>query len=189
MIIKSFEEFINEGFIGKTLDRYKTGGKRIEDDVSSNINSLGYVDLGLPFFFADSDLEIEDNDRFNYNEMLEHVEFIKSKGWRVPTKEDIDKLLENIKYEMRYDESKKSIVVTSDKTKEDVYFPITPFSSGKGDENYWLYESYEKHEPSKRTFLLGMRVVYDDHPTNKLRITCPYSQKQNRNKIRLIKDK
>lgn len=50
-MIKKFDEFIKEGFIGKTLDRYKSGEKRTENITKLDRfieNEIEWVDMGHP---------------------------------------------------------------------------------------------------------------------------------------------
>lgn len=185
--IKSFSEFINEGFIGKTLNRYKSGEERIEDKVNSNINTLEGIDLGLPFLIADTDLIINDKQSFTYEEMLKHVKFIESKGWRVPTDKDIDKLRNDIKYDMDYDRRSQYIILTSNETQKEVRFHND--LSYMETQFYWLYESYKWNEQLGRKILHAWFVEIDGYSPEKPHRIGYTDYTSTSYRIRLIKDK
>ena len=59
-MVKKFEEFINEGFLSKTYDRYRTGERRIEDRTVVDrfmdyITTIEWVDMSSGFLYAKYD--------------------------------------------------------------------------------------------------------------------------------------
>lgn len=95
MKILSFDEYVNEGLINKTLKRVRTGTERTENKIRSNIEDLKPVDLGLPFLIADDDFELPDNEHnwFTWDAVEELKSTFRSNGWRLPTKEELKKYI------------------------------------------------------------------------------------------------
>ena len=67
-MIKTFDEFITEGFLSKTLSRVKSGEERIEDKINSNIDKLKGIDIGLPFLISDDFFETIDKEKISFDE-------------------------------------------------------------------------------------------------------------------------
>ena len=61
-MVKTFEEYINEGLWKSGIERSRTGIVRKEDelDIPNNVKDLNEIDFcpALPFVFADKDLEL-----------------------------------------------------------------------------------------------------------------------------------
>lgn len=95
MIVKKFKEFINEGFLSKTLNRAKTGVERKEDQLPpNNLKDLKEVDLhpSLPFVFADEDLEFNGSNKLTGDDVYTYIDKIEESGWRLPSRDDMQEL-------------------------------------------------------------------------------------------------
>lgn len=97
--VLKFNDYISEGFIGKTLDKFRTGEIRIENEPQSNIKSIKPVDIhpDFPFLFADKDVYMDiydgdDDDTYTFDDVVEHEKLFAKYGWRVPTHEDVMKI-------------------------------------------------------------------------------------------------
>ena len=81
---------INEGFMTRSLNRNKSGEERLGNRINSNINELESVDLDLDFLIADKDLEVDGKTLFTWDELLKLEKYVKSNGWRIPTRTELD---------------------------------------------------------------------------------------------------
>lgn len=100
-MILNFEEYLKEGLWSKGLERAQTGDVRQEEIVSSNIDKLKEVDLlgkSGSFYFADIDLEIEGDYKIKFEQFKEYEKYFKSKGWRLPTRDDFIKNVMEMKF-------------------------------------------------------------------------------------------
>lgn len=81
---------INEGFWKDGIKRAKTGALRKEDIINSNINNFKEIDLGdfCPFYIADINLEIDNEEFITFDEWRSHKSKIEKTGWRMPTKDE-----------------------------------------------------------------------------------------------------
>lgn len=91
MKILNFDDFVNEGFMSKTYDRIKKGEERTEDKIVHNVGQWKEIDLGFPFVIAGECLVVNREGLFEYEELLKYMKVINKTGWRLPTKEDIQK--------------------------------------------------------------------------------------------------
>ena len=69
MIVRKFNEFIEEGFLSKTLGRTKSGEKRLENKtpIDDYLKTIEWVDLGHPkYLFAKYDYGYSDRHRYSY---------------------------------------------------------------------------------------------------------------------------
>ena len=94
-MVKTFEEYINEGLWKSGIERSRTGIVRKEDelDIPNNVKDLNEIDFcpELPFVFADKDLELNGEKKIPAGNFGEIEEKINKMGWRLPT---IDEILE-----------------------------------------------------------------------------------------------
>lgn len=93
-MIKKFEDWISEGFWKDGIKRAKENkirtGERLSD---SNLYELKEVDLGLSFNVADRFFCYDKSLIHKYRNIKSIEKYIKSSGWRLPTKEDIKELM------------------------------------------------------------------------------------------------
>ena len=125
MILK-FNDFIEEGFLSKTINRSKSGEERKEDMISSNIDQLKPIEIHnkLDIKFADDILIYNNKDVFTEKEMLELQDgFIKKYNdrpgfdfWYVPHENDIKKMLKLKSIKFSNDED-GNLVITNNRTK------------------------------------------------------------------------
>ena len=132
-MVKKFKEFIEEGFLSKTLSRVKSGEKRLGDKdpfVDNYINSIEWVDLGHPkYLFAKVDYE----NNLSYD-MIKNMKLPKDISimdvdtctWVITNTQrkhevvDLQDLPE--KYSDKFDDDIKFMEYTSEKNGEIIYF-------------------------------------------------------------------
>ena len=122
MIVKKFNEFIEEGFMTRSLNRKKSNDERLGDQLPSNLKSFKEINLNLPFVFADVDLEINGKDTFTFNEFDENYKnyFLKH-GWRLPTYNELKNSFKDFKFISRLD----SVSASSPETGESLVINLT----------------------------------------------------------------
>ncbi|MCM1217055.1 MAG: hypothetical protein NC548_21365 [Lachnospiraceae bacterium] len=126
MMVKKFNDFINEGFLSKTINRAKSGGARIEDKLPpNNLKDLKPIDIGLPFLIADDVLWINKTKFFSLNdETYSLIDKIEKTGWRLPTVDDV-KLLQKHQSVKHTADHRDIILYNSNNTDDKVWFIFT----------------------------------------------------------------
>ena len=88
-MVKTFKEFIAESIWSDIQDRSRGKIERKENEIVSNIKKLKPVDMGVSVFWADRDLESDENVYFSFQDTKK---IIKNSGWRLPTFNEISEL-------------------------------------------------------------------------------------------------
>lgn len=190
---------INETSWGGMVRR--SSGTNVRKEIENNIKEMKPIDLGddIPVYVADIDYEEGGIDHFTWDEAMEINEKIKDTGWRLPygSHEICDIFFKDrhlphdlknyLKKEKNFDELWVSF--TSEKTGEKVMFEIEAKNPKYPCSGYWC--DWEKNPPKSalnsdnvRKFLIGNCGF--DYGTL---IGTNNAEKNNLNKIRLVKDK
>lgn len=176
---------IDEGFLSKTYDRYKNGYERKESKLNSNLYTIEGIDLDLPFLIANEDLIINDQYKFDWNELQSYMETINKYGWRLPTWKEIDSIEKNKDNIVFYIEQQSHdtyiVKVISKSNKENIVFYI----QGRYGQSYWcdgdkmrtsIGESFRVH--TTRESMFGNHYMSHENTSNGAHI-----------RVRLVKDK
>ena len=134
---------MNESVWGCMLDRSVGDSIRKEDELITNIKDIIPVDLGLSVLWADKDLEINDENEFTIDEIVDYA----PDGWRRPTQKEADELLHNTKKTIDQDLSPKTFkrIFKLSNNGVDIYFSCKNLKEkaeywelDKGDmDKYW----------------------------------------------------
>ena len=175
----------------RSLNRNKSGEERIENKITSNINDLVEVDLGLPFYFADKDLIVDKSDNFQKEDVLRLLNHFEKNGWRLPTKKDF---FNNVVSEKNDGTIIMDFLFRKREGKNEFYLELKgngnkielPFESRLAT-FYWLGDDiFEKD-------CIKLWLIENGLSTTKIKlvVVCdvPFFVERNKMKIRLIKDK
>ena len=205
MMVKKFNEFIEEGFLSKTINRSKTGEIRLEKKLpSNNINQFKEIDLDLPIVFADKDLVINGKDKFTWEEVEDYKEGIHYLGWRLPTWDEVKKyflkkksassyeLQDDFNIKKEYDEYKGDIlhIYKLKNQSNQLDIPITTLG-----QRYWadwsetFDEKLDEDTLKKRDTARAYVFYNPDYVHEKDIIFTTNEEKKNKIKVRLVKDK
>lgn len=132
-MVKKFNEFINEGFLSKTVNRAKSGEERIEEKVNSNLSELEEIDMGVAIF-ADKDVIINDKDKFTRSEMESYIPFFEKNGWKVLTIDVVD----NLKIKDIFPFDNQYVKVISKETNNVLIFDIGERIGRKNFRHWWV---------------------------------------------------
>ena len=192
------DETINEGFWKDGIKRAKDNKERLED-IRTNINKLGTVDINVDVLFADDDLMIDGEYKFDYETFEREYPHIYSKGWRLPTEYEMSKWFNKVphqfntsKYEcIGYTEDKSHFIIKSHKTKECLSFPLTERTGiykniVPGAESYWLLPNLNTNEQGIMEIRPGDKydpfrfyvIDYGKHPNSRVRLVRDKSIKE-----------
>jgi len=192
---------IDESTWGSMLDRGAGETIKKENIFTFNIKNMKPVDLGhdFPVYWADIDLEANDENRFDWEDVQKMIPQIEKTGWRLPKGpmeirnmfgKDIKKRNE---YLHRIWDNKGTVckgIFSSDETGETLEF-IADKSGFYVSISYWCENDYElsnskRRQDTERSFDVSEYCTYDG--TFSL-IASNNEEKTKRIRIRLVKDK
>lgn len=89
---------INEGLWKSSVERAKSGEKRIGERMVSNIKDMSAIDVGMKIEFANIDLEIDGEDQITWPHLYNIYDQILKLGWRLPTESEVDRILSKFNF-------------------------------------------------------------------------------------------
>lgn len=199
-MIKKFEEFINEGFWKDGIRRAKNNTERLGDKLMTNIKNLNTVDLGVDgILFADQDLEIDGEDKFDWESVKKYIPLIEKEGWRIPTLQEIQKwFFDGVDPTNRF--NKKDFDITDmmryEKYNDEPFFVIKSWKT----KEEWLFHLIEKKDFRYERLMYWLLIDGDDdydecgmlmvRPSMNDKLVVGHSFTDNDpSKLRLVKDK
>ena len=185
-MVKKFNEFIEEGFLSKTISRSKSGEKRLGDitEFDKYLKTVEWVDIGHPkYLFAKYDCEkyfdVKDIENI-INELPKNIKIAGKKEFDYLTKCDctIDKdpktKLPIFKYSSPNQKEDMVYCIVPENSVSLMYlnkiFSVMPYN---GNAKVRIYEFKSYKYPNAETFI----------------ITIPYTPKVKYLSIKLIKEK
>ena len=198
-MIPKFEDFLKEGFLSKTYDRYRTGEDRLEDKIITNISKFKEIDMGFPFVFADIDLEVNGNDKFTWDEIMQYQEQINKTGWRMvgwcefrdnfmKSRHLPSELSNDLTSKYEYELNNFTIYIKSKITKNTLEF----FVNNKYGQNYWCIDDYvttSKYASNNNNTQRVFRVSAPEYGYKGMILSCENESVDRKVKVRLVKDK
>jgi len=186
---------VNESVWGGMLDRSIGDTRRKEDTFHFNIKEMKPVDLGkdFPVYWADIDLEVNGEDRFDWEDVERMIPQIEETGWRLPKSPNeiynmFGKDIKKRKYLHRLWEPGQKGIISSEETHQFLVFS----TNNDYVESYWCDDDW--------AYLNGKRVNFENERCFDVGATCQYDgefslirmnnmNKSRKIKIRLVKDK
>jgi hypothetical protein len=188
---------VNESIWSDIHKRSNGETVRKEDEFRSNIKNMKPVDLSsdFPVYWADIDLEVNGDDRFDWEETQSMKEQIEKTGWRLPKapQEIYEMFGKNIKKRNEYLHRtwipNQKGIITNEKTGEKLEFPTTnEYTESYWCDDDWIYASNtgRVNFENERCFDVGKYCAYEGIFSL---IRMNNMEKTKKIKIRLVKDK
>lgn len=185
---------INEGMWKSAVERAKSNEVRAEDKLHTNIDKMKPIDVGLSFYFADIDLEINGETKFEWDEIKDYLDKLGDKldGWRLPHADEMMRYVDKTACTFVVDYDDDGYYTATDKTK---YGELLVFGPCLRDAemSFWLdmptrekkYAINDLNSKYRNTLSLGIRIIKGQW-TNP---SFGYKSKDNKLRVRLVKSK